>query len=85
MKDRFTLYQILSALTFGGCIVLFALAVIMSGGFEPPIFVLFALAGFGIAGILANLLIEQARDIRRLSEDLRTVIGLLSKDKSETS
>ncbi|PKN73944.1 MAG: hypothetical protein CVU49_09605 [Candidatus Cloacimonetes bacterium HGW-Cloacimonetes-2] len=83
MKNRFKIYQILSALTFGGCIVLFGVAVAMSGGFEPPIFVLFALAGFAIAGILANLLIEQARDIRRMSEDLRSVLELLKRDQKD--
>lgn len=83
MKNRFKIYQILSALTFSGCIVLFGVAVAMSGGFEPPIFVLFALAGFAIAGILANLLIEQARDIRRMSEDLRSVLELLKRDQKD--
>jgi len=80
MKDRFRIYQILSGLTFGGCFLLFCLAVALSVGVEPPVFVLFALAAFAIAGILANMLIEQARDIHRLSEDLRAVIELLKKD-----
>ena len=82
MKDRFTLYQIFSGLIFGGCTVLFCVAVALSGGFEPPIFVLFAVAGFAIAGVLAHLLIEQARDIRGISEDLRAVIELLKKDRT---
>lgn len=81
MKDRFTVYQILSGLIFGGCIVLFCLAVVLSGGFEPPVFVLFALAGFAVAGLLANLLIEQARATSRISEDLRALLELLKKDK----
>jgi len=55
----------------------------LSGGFEPPIFVLFALAGFAIAGVLAHLLIEQARDIRRMAEDLRAVVELLKHHKTE--
>ncbi|HOH79782.1 MAG TPA: hypothetical protein PLO35_08675 [Candidatus Cloacimonadota bacterium] len=83
MKDRFTLYQIFSGLIFGGCTVLFCVAVALSGGFEPPIFVLFALAGFAIAGVLAHLLIEQARDIRRMAEDLRAVFELLKHHKTE--
>jgi hypothetical protein len=83
MKDRFTLYQIFSGLIFGGCTVLFCVAVALSGGFEPPIFVLFALAGFAIAGVLAHLLIEQARDIRRMTEDLRAVVELLKHHKTE--
>jgi len=82
MKDRFTIYQILSALCFGGCILLFSLAVYLSGGFDPPIFVVFALAGFVIAGILANLLIEQARDIHRMSENLSRLIEQIKEDKA---
>jgi len=81
MKDRFTILKILTGLTFGGCIVLFALAVILSGGFEPPIFVLFALAFFTIGGILAHVFIEQASHIRDIRDDLKSVLEHLREDK----